>query len=122
MLLEDRKAQIFPTLTPRQVEFAVRFASGPARRFQAGETVFRVGDRNAGVWLVTEGGIIATRRDGLGREQLFATCAPRSVQRRSERANVTKQGSTAVGAWTDSSSNVGSPCHKSSMRKNSNPA
>jgi thioredoxin reductase (NADPH) len=76
MLLEDRKAQIFPTLTPRQVEFAVRFASGPARRFQAGETVFRVGDRNAGVWLVTEGGIIATRRDGLGREQLFATCGP----------------------------------------------
>jgi thioredoxin reductase (NADPH) len=76
MLLEDRKAQIFPTLTPQQVKFALRFASGPARRFQAGETVFRVGDRNAGVWLIIEGGIIATRRDGLGREQLFASCGP----------------------------------------------
>jgi thioredoxin reductase (NADPH) len=76
MLLEDRKSQLFPTLTPRQLEFAVRFASGPARRFDAGEKVFDVGDRNAGVWLVTEGGIIATRRDGLGREQLFATCGP----------------------------------------------
>jgi thioredoxin reductase (NADPH) len=76
MLLEDRKSQLFPTLTPRQLEFAVRFASGPARRFEAGEKVFDVGDRDAGVWLVAEGGIIATRRDGLGRELLFATCGP----------------------------------------------
>jgi thioredoxin reductase (NADPH) len=76
MLLEDRKSQVFPTLTPHQVEFAVRFASGPARSFEAGESIFNVGDRNAGVWLVAEGGIIATRRDGLGREQLFATCGP----------------------------------------------
>lgn len=76
MMLEDRKSQLFPTLTPRQLEFAVRFASGPARRFEAGEKVFDVGDRDAGVWLVAEGGIIATRRDGLGRELLFATCGP----------------------------------------------
>jgi thioredoxin reductase (NADPH) len=76
MLLENRKSQIFPTLTARQLEFAARFASGPARRFEAGEDIFKVGDRNAGVWLVTDGGIIATRRDGLGREQLFATCGP----------------------------------------------
>src|SRR6195256_6525170 len=74
MLLEERKSQIFPTLTPHQMEFAVRFASGPARSFEAGENIFNVGDRNAGVWLVAEGGIIATRRDGLGREQIFATC------------------------------------------------
>ena len=76
MLLEDRKAQIFPTLTPRQLQFALRFASGPARHFVAGEKVFDVGDRNTAVWLVVEGGIVATRRDGLGREQIFATCGP----------------------------------------------
>src|SRR4030081_702234 len=76
MLLEDRKSQVFPTLTPHQMEFAVRFASGPARSFEAGENIFNVGDRNAGVWLIAEGGIIATRRDGLGRELLFATCGP----------------------------------------------
>jgi thioredoxin reductase (NADPH) len=76
MMLEDRKSQLFPRLTPRQLEFAVRFASAPARRFEASEKVFDVGDRAAGVWLVTEGGIIATRRDGLGRELLFATCGP----------------------------------------------
>jgi thioredoxin reductase (NADPH) len=76
MLLEDRKAQIFPTLTPRQLQFALRFASGPARHFAASEKVFDVGDRNTAVWLVVEGGIVATRRDGLGREQIFATCGP----------------------------------------------
>jgi thioredoxin reductase (NADPH) len=76
MLLGDRKAQLFPTLTPRQLEFAIRFASGPPRRFGGGEKVFDVGDRNMGVWLVAEGSIIATGRDGLGREQLFATCGP----------------------------------------------
>jgi thioredoxin reductase (NADPH) len=76
MLLEDRRAQLFPTLTPRQLEFAVRFASGPARRFEAGEKVFDVGERNTCVWLVAQGGIIATRRNGLGRDPLFATCGP----------------------------------------------
>ena len=49
MLHEERKSQIFPTLTPRQLEFALRFTSGPARRFAAGESVFDVGDIGAGV-------------------------------------------------------------------------
>jgi thioredoxin reductase (NADPH) len=76
MLLDDRKAQVFPTLTPVQLQFALRFASSPAKRFAPGEKVFGVGDRHAGVWLIVEGGIIATRRDGLGRESIFATCGP----------------------------------------------
>src|SRR3984957_6935502 len=76
MLLDDRKAQVFPTLTPVQVQFALHFASGPARRFAAGEKVFAVGDRHSGVWLIVEGGIIASRRDGLGRESIFAACGP----------------------------------------------
>src|SRR3984957_8771678 len=86
MLLEDRKSQLFPTLTPRQLEFAVRFASGPVRRFEAGEKVFDVGDRNAGVWLVAGGGIIATPRGGVGRRPALRNVRPRSVQRRSQRA------------------------------------
>src|SRR5258708_23175924 len=97
MLLEDRKSQLFPTLTPRQLEFAVRFASGPARRFEAGEKVFDVGDRNAGVWLVAEGGIIATRRDGLGRELLFATCGPGQFSGEvSERGGQDSRGATGA--------------------------
>src|SRR5258708_25334680 len=73
MLLEDRKAQIFPTLTPRQLQFALRFASGPARHFVAGEKVFDVGDRNTAVAVAVEGGLVATPTDGLGREQKFGT-------------------------------------------------
>jgi thioredoxin reductase (NADPH) len=73
MLLEDRIAQIVPTLTPAQIQFALRFASGPARYFAPDEKLLDVGDRNMAVWLVVEGSIIATRRDGLGRERFFAT-------------------------------------------------
>lgn len=76
MLLEDRLAQIVPTLTPAQVQFALRFASGPKRAFAPDEKLLDVGDRNTIVWLVVEGSIVASRRDGLGREGLFATGGP----------------------------------------------
>ena len=76
MLLEDRIAQIVPTLTPAQIQFALRFASGPKRVFASDEKLLDVGDRNTIVWLVVEGTIVASRRDGLGREGLFATGGP----------------------------------------------
>jgi thioredoxin reductase (NADPH) len=76
MLLEDRLTQIVPTLTPAQIQFALRFASGPLRRFAPDEKLLDVGDRNTTVWLVVEGSIVASRRDGLGREGLFATGGP----------------------------------------------
>src|SRR6202034_2881180 len=76
MLLEDRKAQIVPTLTPAQIQFALRFASGPVRHFAPGERLLDVGDRNTTVWLVVEGQIVASRRDGLGNERFFATGGP----------------------------------------------
>jgi thioredoxin reductase (NADPH) len=76
MLLEDRIAQIVPTLTPSQIQFALRFASAPARHFAPDEKLLDVGDRNTAVWLVVEGSIIASRRDGLGRERIFATGGP----------------------------------------------
>lgn len=76
MLLEDRIAQIVPTLTFAQIQFAVRFASGPKRVFAPNEKLLDVGDRNTIVWLVVEGSIVASRRDGLGRGGLFATGGP----------------------------------------------
>jgi thioredoxin reductase (NADPH) len=76
MLLEDRIAQIVPTLTPRQIQFALRFTSGPPRHFAPDEKLLDVGDRNMAVWLVVEGSIIASRRDGLGRERIFAAGGP----------------------------------------------
>jgi thioredoxin reductase (NADPH) len=76
MLLEDRIAQIVPTLTPAQIQFALRFASGPKRVFAPDEKLLDVGDRNTIVWLVVGGSIVASRRDGLGRGGLFATGGP----------------------------------------------
>jgi thioredoxin reductase (NADPH) len=76
MLLKDRLAQVVPTLTPAQIQFALRFASGPARWFAPNEKLLDVGDRNTAVWMVVEGGIVASRRDGLGRAGLFATGGP----------------------------------------------
>jgi thioredoxin reductase (NADPH) len=73
MLLDDRLAQIVPTLTPAQIQFALRFASGPGRRFAPDEKLLDVGDRDMAVWLVVQGSIVASRRDGLGREGIFAT-------------------------------------------------
>src|SRR6266851_4254703 len=76
MLLEDRLTKIVPTLTPAQIQFALRFASGPERRFAPDEKLLDVGDRDMAVWLVVEGSIVASRRDGLGREGIFATGGP----------------------------------------------
>src|SRR5258707_12649715 len=76
MLLEDRLAQIVPTLTPGQIQCALRVASGPERRFAPDEKLLDVGDRDMAVSLVVEGSIVASRRDGLGREGIFATGGP----------------------------------------------
>jgi thioredoxin reductase (NADPH) len=61
-------AETFPILTPAQVETARRFASGAPQRFAAGEAVYEIGDRGTPAWLVLEGSIEVTRRDGLNSE------------------------------------------------------
>lgn len=76
MLIDQRKDQIVPTLSAAQIKFALRFSSGPAKRFLPNETILDVGERDTIVWLVAEGSIIASRRDGLGREKYFATGGP----------------------------------------------
>src|ERR1700723_3424913 len=76
MLIEKRIDQIVPTLSPVQIQFALKFASGPSRQFSPNETLLDVGERDTIVWLVVEGSIIASRRDGLGREHFFASGGP----------------------------------------------
>jgi thioredoxin reductase (NADPH) len=71
-VLDDRRAQSLPVLAATQMELARRFASGPARRFDAGQTLFEVGQRNVPSWLVLEGTIEVVRRDGLGPEKTIA--------------------------------------------------
>lgn len=63
--VDERRHQLFPTLTPAQVDAARRFASGAPQHFAAGEVVFGTGERNVPVWLVLEGSIEVLRRDGL---------------------------------------------------------
>jgi len=67
-LIESRRHQIFPILDASQIQSAKRFAGGPPRSFAPGETIFNVGDRNAPAWLVLNGEIDITRRDGLSRD------------------------------------------------------
>jgi thioredoxin reductase (NADPH) len=76
MLLEQRLEQIVPTLSAIQIQFSLKFTSGPAKRFAPNETLLDVGERDTIVWLVVEGTIIASRRDGLGREKFFASGGP----------------------------------------------
>jgi thioredoxin reductase (NADPH) len=72
-LLDERRHQMFPTLDLPQTEVARRFASGAASTFDAGETVFDVGQRGVPAWLVLEGAIDVLRRDGLGHEAAIIT-------------------------------------------------
>ena len=76
VLIDQRKDQIVPTLSAPQIQFALKFASGPTKRFAPNETLLDVGERDTIVWLVVEGSIIASRRDGLGREKFFASGGP----------------------------------------------
>lgn len=74
--IETRREQMFPTLSQEQIEVARRFASGPARRFEPGEVMFDIGQRNAPMWLVLEGAIDVVRRDGLGHEEPIVSEMP----------------------------------------------
>ncbi len=64
-LIDTRRDQMFPTLSKAQMETARRFASAEPRRFAPGETVYEAGDLHSPVWLVLEGEIEVSRREGL---------------------------------------------------------
>ncbi|WDJ94961.1 FAD-dependent oxidoreductase [Xanthomonas campestris] len=75
-LADTRHHQMFPELDTAQLAITRRFASGPPRRFDAGEMVFDVGDAHAPVWVVLEGVIEVVRRDGLGNEKPITLHTP----------------------------------------------
>ena len=68
-----REHQMFPVLDAAQVATARRFASGPAVRFEPGDTIYAIGATDAPAWLVLDGTIEVLRRDGLSREALITT-------------------------------------------------
>jgi CRP-like cAMP-binding protein len=72
-ILGNRQHQLFPVLSATQIETARRFASGPPREFQPGETVYAIGERDVQAWLVLAGSIDVFRRDGLAGERSITT-------------------------------------------------
>lgn len=70
---DPREHQRFPILDAAQIATARRFASGPEARFAPRQTLYEIGDHDAPAWLVLEGAIEVTRRDGLSREAPITT-------------------------------------------------
>ncbi|CAG2135136.1 Ferredoxin--NADP reductase [Cupriavidus campinensis] len=63
-VLETRKHQMFPTLTPAEIDRVRRF--GTVASFKAGETLFCIGDPAPGMHLILTGKLQIIQRDGLG--------------------------------------------------------
>ena len=74
-LIERRREQLFPVLTPAQVEIAQRFGGEP-RHFKPDEIVFEVGQAGVPAYLVLLGSIKVVRRDALGHENDITTHGP----------------------------------------------
>jgi thioredoxin reductase (NADPH) len=67
----ERARQAFPELTPEQVERLRPL--GEARSYADGELLFEAGKTGPGMFVLTEGAVAVTRRDGLGRDLPVAT-------------------------------------------------
>lgn len=72
-LIDTRRHQMFPVFDASQLELVKRFASGEARSFAPGETIYDVGDRNSSTWIILAGTIDVRRRDGLGHERAITS-------------------------------------------------
>ena len=72
-IAETRRPQIFPVLTPTQRQTAMRFASGPVKRYAPGEVLYHIGDTTAPAYLVLSGRVDALTHDGVGRETLITS-------------------------------------------------
>ena len=94
-LIESRREQVFPVLDAAQMQSAKRFASGPPRSFVPGEAIFHMGERNAPAWLVLNGAIAITRRDGLNREAQIVSMGP--GQFTGEMSKLSGRGTLAAG-------------------------
>ncbi len=75
-LIDTRRDQMFPLLSAQQLETARRFASGPEQTFAPGEALYEVGQRDAPMWILLEGGIDLSRHDGLGHGDAINAISP----------------------------------------------
>jgi thioredoxin reductase (NADPH) len=63
--LETRRGQMFPKLSPAEIDRLRRF--GTVRRYRAGEPLYRTGEISPGMFVIISGTVALTRREGLGR-------------------------------------------------------
>src|SRR5262245_48822529 len=62
--LQSRYDQMFPSLTPQEIERLRRF--GSIRRYADGERLFGTGEVGRGMFVIISGHVAITQRDGLG--------------------------------------------------------
>jgi thioredoxin reductase (NADPH) len=62
--LETRRDEMFPKLSPQEIDRLRRF--GTVRRYRAGEALFKTGEIRPGMFVIIAGTVAVTRRDGLG--------------------------------------------------------
>ena len=67
-VFEQRREQMFPQLTPAQVEVAKRFGGTP-RRFGPDEVIVHFGEVAGAAWLVLSGHIAVARKDAFGNRE-----------------------------------------------------
>jgi thioredoxin reductase (NADPH) len=67
-VLEQRREQMFPQLTPAQVDVAKRFGGTP-RKFGPNEVIVHFGQIGAPAWLVLAGHIAVARKDAVGNRE-----------------------------------------------------
>ncbi|MGY3264884.1 FAD-dependent oxidoreductase [Lysobacter sp. HA35] len=70
----QRREQTFPTLSPEDIERIRRF--GHLRNFNGGEQLYAAGTRGAGMYVLIDGRVRITRRDGLGHVALVVEQGP----------------------------------------------
>jgi thioredoxin reductase (NADPH) len=75
-IADSRHHQIFPVLSPIQVQVARHFAYTPSRRYAPGEVLFAVGARQVPLFLVLSGTLEIRRRDGAGHKAMIISHGP----------------------------------------------
>jgi len=73
-VIENRGAQMFPTLEPAEIDRLRAF--GERRSFRAGEALVSVGDVGHGIAVILHGRVIVTRRDEFGGSHPIVTHGP----------------------------------------------
>ena len=77
-IITNRREQIFPTLTPAQVEAVLRFGGAPTR-YAPNEVIVKFGQVGAPALLVLEGYVEVLRRESVGDTDFITRHEPRQM-------------------------------------------